>query len=155
MHPKTTMKRTKRWVQLAVMALPALSVLNLPEARAESEPDEIVAMDLLTVKEPGSPAESRLRVIRLNTRSGAMGYGDYLDYGLPAQNADETLARLVNRYAEQDYMTDIFLTDPSMRAVGWSHGTGSDGRAITPCPPGNFKVVECKVPERRLCCKPD
>ena len=78
-------------------------------------------MDLLTVKEPRSQAESRLRVIRLTTRSGATGYGDYLDYGLPAKNAEETLARLVNRYAEQDHKKDIFLTDPSMRAVGGGH----------------------------------
>ena len=94
------------------------SILNLQEAQAGSTPDEIVAMDLLTVKEPGSQAESRLRVIRLTTRSGATGYGDYLDYGLPAKNAEETLARLVNRYAEQRHKKDIFLTDPSMRAVG-------------------------------------
>ena len=58
------------------MVLPALSILNLSEARAESEPDEIVAVDLLTVKEPESQAESRLQVIRLTTRSGAKGYGD-------------------------------------------------------------------------------
>jgi L-alanine-DL-glutamate epimerase-like enolase superfamily enzyme len=103
------------------MALPALSILNLQEARAASESDEIVAMDLLTVKEPRSQAESRLRVIRLTTRSGTTGYGDYLDYGLPAKNAEETLARLVNRYAEQDHKKDIFLTDPSMRAVGGGH----------------------------------
>ena len=103
-----------------MMVLPALSILNLQEARAASE-DDIVAMDLLTVKEPKSQAESRLRVIRLTTRSGAKGYGDYLDFGLPAQNAEETLARLVNRYAEQDHKKDIFLTDPSMRAVGVGH----------------------------------
>ena len=83
-----------------------------------SELDEIAAMDLLIVKEPRSPAESRLQVIRLTTRSGATGYGDYLDYGLPAKDAEETLTRLVNRYAEQDHKTDIFLTDPSTRAVG-------------------------------------
>ena len=108
-------------VRLAIMALPALSILNLQEAQAASESDEIVAMDLLTVKEPRSQAESRLRVIRLTTRSGAMGYGDYLDYGLPVKEAEETLARLVNRYAEQDHKIDIFLTDPSMRAVGGGH----------------------------------
>ena len=28
-----------------------------------------------------------------------MGYGDYLDFGLPVENEEETLARLVNRYA--------------------------------------------------------
>ena len=103
------------------MVLPALSILNLQEALADSEPDKIVVVDLLTVKEPRSQAESRLRVIRLATRSGAKGYGDYLDFGLPAQNAEETLARLVNRYAEQDHKKDIFLTDPSMRAVGVGH----------------------------------
>ena len=114
------MKKTRtRWcIRLAIMALPALSILNLQEARAASESDEIAAMDLLTVKVPRSQAESRLRVIRLTTRGGATGYGDYLDYGLPAKEAEETLARLVNRYAEQDHKTDIFLTDPSTRAVG-------------------------------------
>ena len=117
------MKKTrKRWcIRLSITALAAHLILNLQEAQAASESDEIVAMDLLTVKEPRSQAESRLRVIRLTTRSGAMGYGDYLDYGLPAKEAEETLARLVNRYAEQDYKTDIFLTDPSMRAVGGGH----------------------------------
>ena len=104
-----------------MMVLSALSILNLPEARAESEPDEIVAADLLTVREPKSEAESRLRVIRLTTRGGSTGYGDYLDYGLPAENADEALARLVNRYAAQGYKQNIFLTDPSMRAVGSGH----------------------------------
>ena len=83
--------------------------------------DEIVAMDLLTVKEPKSEAESRLRVIRLTTRGGSTGYGDYLDYGLPAENEEEILARLVNRYAEQGHKQNIFLTDPSMRAVGSGH----------------------------------
>ena len=117
------MKKTRtRWgIRLVIMALPALSILNLQEARAASESDEIVAMDLLTVKEPRSQAESRLRVIRLTTRSGAMGYGDYLDYGLPAKEAEETLARLVNRYAEQNHKIDIFLTDPSMRPLGGGH----------------------------------
>ncbi len=115
--------RTKRWVQLAMMVLPALSLLNLQaqEARAESGPDQIVAADLLTVKEPKSEAESRLRVIRLTTRDGSTGYGDYLDYGLPAEDAEEALARLVNRYAVQGYKQNIFLTDPSMRAVGSGH----------------------------------
>ncbi|MDP6358090.1 MAG: enolase C-terminal domain-like protein [Planctomycetota bacterium] len=117
------MKKTKtRWpIQLVMMVLPALSILNLPEVLAESKPDEIVAVDLLTVKEPGSQAESRLRVIRLTTRGGSTGYGDYLDYGLPADNAVETLARLVNRYAEQGHKQNIFMTDPSMRAVGQGH----------------------------------
>ncbi len=113
--------RTRWCIRLAIMALPALSILNLQEARAASESDEIVAMDLLTVKEPRSQAESRLRVIRLTTRSGNTGYGDYLDFGLPAQNEEEILARLVNRYAEQNHKKDIFLTDPSMRAVGVGH----------------------------------
>ena len=91
------------------------------EAQAASKPDKIVAADLLTVKEPGSQAESRLRVIRLTTQSGATGYGDYLDFGLPTENEVETLARLVNRYAVQGYRQNIFLTDPSMRAVGSGH----------------------------------
>ena len=117
------MKKTRtHWpIQLIIMVLPALSILNLQEALAESEPDKIVALDLLTVKEPGSQAESQLRVIRLTMRSGATGYGDYLDFGLPAKEAEETLARLVNRYAEQNHKKDIFLTDPSMRAVGVGH----------------------------------
>ncbi len=73
-----TMKKTRtRWcIRLVIVVLPALSILNLQEARAASESDEIVAMDLLTVKEPRSQAESRLRVIRLTTRSGTTGYGD-------------------------------------------------------------------------------
>ena len=95
--------------------------LGCPEAKAASESDEIVAVHLLTVAEPRSEAESRLRVIRLTTRSGAAGYGDYLDFGLPAENEEETLARLVNRYAEQGHKQNIFLTDPSMRAVGSGH----------------------------------
>ena len=110
-----------RSIQLVMMVLPALSILNLPEALADSESDEIVALDLLTVREPRSQAESRLRVIRLTTRSGTTGYGDYLDFGLPAENEEETLARLVNRYAEQNHKKNIFLTDPSMRAVGVGH----------------------------------
>ena len=50
-----------------------------------------------------------------------MGYGDYLDFGLPAENEEETLARLVNRYAAQDHKIDIFMTDPSIRPVGGGH----------------------------------
>ena len=67
--------RTRYSIQLAMLVLPALSILNLQaqEALAESKPDEIVAMDLLTVREPRSEAESRLRVIRLTTRGGATG----------------------------------------------------------------------------------
>ena len=80
-----------------------------------------MAVDLLTVKEPGSPAESRLRVIRLTTRSGATGYGDYFEYGLPAKNEAATLARLVNRYAEQKHKINHFQTDSSVRAVGGGH----------------------------------
>ena len=106
-----------------MMALPALSLLNAQaqEAPAESKPDQIVATDLLTVEEPKSEAESRLRVIRLTTRDGSTGYGDYLDYGLPAEDAEEALARLVNRYALQNYKPNIFMPDPSMRAVGAGH----------------------------------
>lgn len=111
---------TKPWVQLAMLMLPALPLLNLPaqEAPAESKPDQIVAADLLTVKDPKSEAESRLRVIRLTTWDGSTGYGDYLDYGLPTEEAEEVLARLVNRYALQNYKPNIFMPDPSMRAVG-------------------------------------
>ena len=104
-----------------MMVLPALPILNLLKAFAESERDEIEAADLLTVKEPKTETESRLRVIRLTTRDGSMGYGDYLEFGLPAQEEEETLARLVNRYGEQGYKLNIFLTDPSMRAVGEGH----------------------------------
>ena len=113
------MRICKKWTRYLVLGF-SIS-LCCAEAKAASEPDEIVAMDLLTVKEPGSEAESRLRVIRLTTRSGATGYGDYLDFGLPAENEEETLARLVNRYAEQNHKKNIFLTDPSMRAVGVGH----------------------------------
>jgi L-alanine-DL-glutamate epimerase-like enolase superfamily enzyme len=95
--------------------------LGCAEAQADSSSDEIVAIDLLTVKEPRSQAELRLRVIRLTTRGGATGYGDYLEFGLPPENEEETLARLVNRYAAQGYKQNIFLTDPSMRAVGSGH----------------------------------
>jgi len=109
----------KNWA--CYLALGVAISLCCAEAEAASESDEIVAMDLLTVKEPGSEAESRLRVIRLTTRSGATGYGDHFEYGLPAMHAEEALARLVNRYAEQKQRTNIFLTDPSMRAVGGAH----------------------------------
>ena len=113
--------RTHWPIQLIMMVLPALSILNLPKAFAESERDEIVAVDLLTVKEPRSEAESRLRVIRLTTRDGSRGFGDYLEFGLPAKEEEETLTRLVDRYGEQGYKLNIFLTDPSMRAVGEGH----------------------------------
>ena len=104
-----------------MMVLSAFSVFSLPKVHAESKPDEIVAVDLLTLKEPQSEAESRLRVIRLTTRDGSAGYGDYLEFGLPAKEEDETLTRLVDRYGEQGYKLNIFLTDPSMRAVGEGH----------------------------------
>ena len=106
--------------RLAIMGLPAFLILNLA-AREDSSPDEIVAADLLTVAEPKSEAESRLRVIRLITRDGSMGYGDYLEFGLPAKEEEESLKRLVNRYGVQGYKFNIFLTDPSMRAVGAGH----------------------------------
>jgi L-alanine-DL-glutamate epimerase-like enolase superfamily enzyme len=116
------MKKTRTtWViRLAIMALPVLLILNL-KAQTASKPDEIVAADLLTVKKPKSEAESRLRVIRLTTRDGSTGYGDYLEFRLPAENEKEILARLVNRYAAQGHKQNIFLTDPSMRAVGAGH----------------------------------
>ena len=113
--------RTRRSTQLAVMALSVFSMQNLSDVHAVSKSDEIVAADLLTVRKSKSEAESRLRVIRLTTRDGSMGYGDYLEFGLPAQEEEETLARLVNRYGEQGYKLNIFLTDPSMRAVGEGH----------------------------------
>ena len=106
---------------MAVMALFVFSMLNLSDVHAEPKSGEIVAADLLTVRKPKSEAESRLRVIRLTTRDGSMGYGDYLEFGLPAEEDGETLARLVNRYGEQGYKLNIFLTDPSMRAVGEGH----------------------------------
>ena len=95
--------------------------LDCAEAQADSSSDKIVAIDLLKVKEPTSQAELRLQVIRLTTRDGAAGYGDYLEYGLPAEDAEEALARLVNRYAAQGHKQNIFMTDPSMRAVGAGH----------------------------------
>ena len=95
--------------------------LGCVKAQADSELDEIVAADLLTVKEPKSEAESRLRVIRLTTRGGSTGSADYLEFGLPATNEEEILTRLVNRYGAQGYKQNIFLTDPSMRAVGSGH----------------------------------
>ena len=104
-----------------MMVLSAFSVFSLPKVHAASKPDEIVAVDLLTVKEPQSEAESRLRVIRLTTRDGSAGFGDYLEFGLPAKEEEETLTRLVDRYGEQGYKLNIFLTDPSMRAVGEGH----------------------------------
>ena len=103
------------------MALSVFSMLNLSDVHAEPKSGEIVAADLLTVRKPQSEAESRLRVIRLTTRDGSMGYGDYLEFGLPVKEEEETLARLVNRYGEQGYKLNIFLTDPSMRAVGEGH----------------------------------
>jgi L-alanine-DL-glutamate epimerase-like enolase superfamily enzyme len=113
--------RTRRSSQLVVMALSVFSILHLPDVHAEPKSGEIVAADLLTVRKPKSEAESRLRVIRLITRDGSMGYGDYLEFGLPAKEEEETLKRLVNRYGVQGYKLNIFLTDPSMRAVGEGH----------------------------------
>jgi L-alanine-DL-glutamate epimerase-like enolase superfamily enzyme len=113
--------RTRRSSQLVVMALSVFSILHLPDVHAEPKSGEIVAADLLTVRKPKSEAESRLRVIRLITRDGSMGYGDYLEFGPPAKEEEETLKRLVNRYGVQGYKLNIFLTDPSMRAVGEGH----------------------------------
>jgi len=113
------MKTCKTWVLCLIVGF-AMS-LSCAGAKVASEADKIVAVDLLTVKEPKTEAESRLRVIRLTTRSGATGYGDYFDFGLPTGNAEETLARLVNRYAEQKQKKSHFQTDPSMRAVGGGH----------------------------------
>ena len=110
--------------------------LACADAQADSSPDDIVVVDLLTVKEPGSEAESRLRVIRLTTRSGATGFGDYLEFGLPAEDEKETLARLVNRYAAQNQKKNIFLTDPSMRAVGVGHTVlGKTAKQVLNAPP--------------------
>ena len=128
--------KTKWCIRLLMNVLPALSILNLQEAHADSESDEIVAVDLLTVREPRSQAESRLRVIRLTTRSGTRGYGDYLAFGLPAEDEEETLARLVNRYDEQNHKKNIFLTDPSMRAVGVGHTVmGQTAEQLLHAPP--------------------
>ena len=111
MKQKTTRRSFVRTAGIAAGPAPVVPPMEaLAGYREASESDEIVAMDLLTVKEPRSQAESRLRIIRLTTRSGATGYGDYLDYGQPAENAEETLARLVNRYAAQNHKKNIFLT---------------------------------------------
>ena len=57
-------------------------------------------------------------------------------FGLPAENEEETLARLVNRYAEQNHKKDIFLTDPSMRAVGVGYTVlGQTAEQIVNAPP--------------------
>ena len=113
--------RTCRILQFPILVLSVFFILSPASVWAESGPREIVAVDLLTVKEPGSEAESRLRVIRLTTRDGSMGYGDYLEFGLSAKEEEETLKRLVDRYGVQGYKLNIFLTDPSMRAVGEGH----------------------------------
>ena len=110
--------------------------LGCGKVQAKSSLDEIVAVDLLTVREPTSEAESRLRVIRLKTRGGSTGYGDYLEFGLPAENEEETLARLVNRYAAQNHKKNLFLTDPSMRAVGVGHTIlGQTAEQVLQAPP--------------------
>lgn len=108
-------------MQFPILVLFVFFILSPASVWAESDPREIVAAELLTVKEPKSEAESRLRVIRLITRDGSMGYGDYLEFGFPVKEEEETLKRLVNRYGEQGYKFNIFLTDPSMRAVGEGH----------------------------------
>ena len=109
--------RTRQSSQLAVMALSVFSMLNLSDVHAEPKSGEIVAADLLTVRKPQSEAESRLRVIRLTTRDGSMGYGDYLEFGLPAKEEEETLARLVNRYGEQGSVSYTHLTLPTICSV--------------------------------------
>ena len=123
MYPNTIMKKTRacRIFQFPILVLSVFFIGTPASVWAESDPNEIVAADLLTVAEPSSEAESRLRVIRLTTRDGSMGYGDYLEFGLSAKEEEETLTRLVDRYGVQGYKLNIFLTDPSMRAVGEGH----------------------------------
>jgi L-alanine-DL-glutamate epimerase-like enolase superfamily enzyme len=117
------MKKTRacRIFQFPILVLSVFFILSPASVWAESDPQEIIAADLLTVKEPGSEAESRLRVIRLMTGDGSVGYGDYLEFGLSEKEEEETLKRLVDRYGVQGYKLNIFLTDPSMRAVGEGH----------------------------------
>ena len=117
--------RTRLSTQLAVMALFVFSMLNLSDVHAEPKSGEIVAADLLTVRKPKSEAESRLRVIRLTTRDGSMGYGDYLEFGLPAEEEGETLARLVNRY-EQGYKLNIFQPICPCGPLGGAYDHRSD-----------------------------
>ena len=83
-----------------------------------AEPDPIVEAGLLVVKNPRNPAEARLRVLKLTTRAGVCGYGDFLDFGLSPEDLQAALTRLVNRYAEQGFKRDQFLTDPSLRPLG-------------------------------------
>ena len=113
--------RTCRIFQFPILVLSVFFILTPASLWAESEPKEIISADLLTVAEPSSEVESRLRVIRLTTRDGSMGYGDYLEFGLSAKEEEETLKRLVDRYGVQGYKLNIFLTDPSIRAVGEGH----------------------------------
>lgn len=108
-------------MQFPILVLSVFFIRSPASVWAESDPHEIIAADLLTVAEPGSEAESRLRVIRLTKRNGSMGYGDYLEFGLSAKEEEETLTRLVDRYGVQGYKLNIFLSDPSMRAVGEGH----------------------------------
>ena len=115
-----TNSRTTQCVRMLMILLPAFTILNLQQANAAADSDEIVAVDLLTAKEPESPTESRLRVIRLTTRSGAKGYGDYLDFDFPARNEQETLDRLVNRYAQQNHKNCLLYTSPSPRDLSTS-----------------------------------
>ena len=108
-------------MQFPILVLSVFFILSPASVWADSGPREIIAADLLTVAEPSSEAESRLRVIRLMTGDGSTGYGDYLEFGLSAKEEEETLKRLVDRYGVQGYKLNIFLTDPSMRAVGEGH----------------------------------
>ena len=108
-------------MQFPILVLSVFFILSPASVWAELDPHEIIAADLLSVAEPNTEAESRLRVIRLMTHDGSMGYGDYLEFGLSAKEEEETLKRLVDRYGVQGYKLNIFLTDPSMRAVGEGH----------------------------------
>ena len=110
------LNRIPSTVQLAMMALPALSLLNA-QATAESKPAK--SADLLTVKEPKSEAESRLRVIRLTTRDGSTGYG-VTGLRSSCRRCGGSSGSVVNR-ALQNCKPNIFMPDPSMRAVGAGH----------------------------------
>ena len=85
--------RTCRILQFPILVLSVFFILSPASVWAESGPHEIIAADLLTVAEPSSEAESRLRVIRLMTGDGSMGYGDDLEFGLSAKEEDEALKR--------------------------------------------------------------
>ena len=80
------------------------------------------------------------------TGDGSTGYGDYLEFGLSAKEEEETLKRLVDRYGVQGYKLNIFLTDPSMRAVGEGHKVlGQTANDIL-----HLLAGACIVPSRRL-----